>query len=113
MWIHQLISGKEYCKKRSTVIVRNHTQEKAPSSNICNYEKTAKVDRKEIKLSLEQLYQRLLVRDNCLMEDVFSYELAAVAPALFLGNGMMHKTNKAELMNALLALSLCILKTFS
>ena len=78
--------------------------------------KTAKVDRKEIKLSSEQLYQRLLasaVWDNCLMEDVFSYELAAVAPALFLGNGMMRKTNKAELMNALLALSPCVLKTYS
>ena len=51
--------------------------------------KTVKVDGKEIKLSSEQLSQRLLasaVRDNCLMEDVFSYELAAVAPALFLDN---------------------------
>ena len=78
--------------------------------------KTVKVDGKEIKLSSEQLSQRLLasaVRDNCLMEDVFSYELAAVAPALFLDNGMMHKTNKAELMNALLALSPCIIKTYS
>ena len=78
--------------------------------------KTIKVDGKEIKLSSEQLSQRLLasaVRDNCLMEDVFSYELAAVAPALFLGNGMMRKTSKAELMNALLALSPCVLKTYS
>ena len=34
--------------------------------------------------------QRLLAsatRDMCSMEDVFSYELAAVAPALFLDNG--------------------------
>ena len=77
--------------------------------------KTVKVDGKEIKLSSEQLSQRLLasaVRDNCLMEDVFSYELAAVAPALFLDNGMMHKTNKAELMNALLALSPRIIKIY-
>ena len=68
---------------------------------------TVKVDGKEIKLSWEQLSQRLLAsaaRDNCLMEDTFSCELAAVAPALFLDNDMMHKTNKAELMNAPLAL---------
>ena len=77
--------------------------------------KTVKVDGKEIKLSSEQLSQRLLasaVQDNCLMEDVFSYELVVVAPALLLDNGMMHKTNKAELMNALLALSPCIIKTY-
>ena len=47
------------------------------------------------------------------MEDVFSYELATVAPALSLDNGMMRKTNKAELMNALWALSPCIVKTYS
>ena len=47
------------------------------------------------------------------MEDVFSHELAVVAPALFLGNGMMRKTNKAELMNALLTLSPCIIKIYS
>ena len=47
------------------------------------------------------------------MEDVFSYKLAAVAPALLLDNGMMRKMNKVELMNALLALSPCIMKTYS
>ena len=70
--------------------------------------KTVKVSEKEIKLLSEQLSQRLLaaaVRVNCLMEDVISYELYTVVPALFLDNGMMHKTNKAELMNALLVLS--------
>ena len=78
--------------------------------------KTIKVDGKEIKLSSEQLSQRLLasaVRDNCLMEDVFSCEVAAAVPALFLDNGMMFETNMAELMNALLALSPCIIKTYS
>ena len=78
--------------------------------------KTVKVDGKEIKLSSEQLSQRLLasaVRNTYLMEGVFSYELATVAPALFLDNGMVRKTNKAELMNALLALSPCIVKTYS
>ena len=78
--------------------------------------KTVKVDGKGIKLSSKQLSQGLLasaVRDNCLMEDVFSYELAAVAPALLLENGVMRKTNKAELINALLALSPCIIKTYS
>ena len=44
---------------------------------------------------------------------VFSYKLAVDAPALFLDNGMMRKMNKAELMNALLALSPCIMKTYS
>ena len=47
------------------------------------------------------------------MKDVFSYELLVVAPGLFLGNDMTCKTNKAELMNALLALSPCIIKTYS
>ena len=76
--------------------------------------KTVEVDGKKIKLSSEQLSQRLLasaVWDNCLMEDVFSCKLDAVVPALFLDNGMMHKTNKAELINALPALSPCIIKT--
>ena len=79
--------------------------------------RTVKVDGKEIKLSSEKLSQRLLasaVQGNCLVKDLFSYELAAVAPALFLGNGMMRKMNKAELMIALLlALSPCIIKTYS
>ena len=78
--------------------------------------KTVKVDGKEINLSLEQLSQKLLAsaaRDNCLMEDVFSYELASVAPALFLNNAMMRKTNNTELMNALLVLCPCIIKTYS
>ena len=79
--------------------------------------RTVKVDGKEIKLSSEKLSQRLLasaVQGNCLVKDVFSYELAAVAPALFLDNGMMRKMNKAELMIALLlALSPCIIKTYS
>ena len=47
------------------------------------------------------------------MEDVLSYELGAVAPALFLDNSMMHKTSMPELRNALLALSPCIVKTYS
>ena len=70
--------------------------------------RTVKVDGKEIKLSSEKLSQRLLpsaVQGNCLVKDVFSYELAAVAPALFLDNGMMRKMNKAELMIALCWLS--------
>ena len=78
--------------------------------------KTVKVDGKEINLSLEQLSQKLLAsaaRDNCLMEDVFSYELASVAPARFLNNAMMRKTNNTELMNALLVLCPCIIKTYS
>ena len=78
--------------------------------------KTVKVDGKKIKLSSKRLSQRLLAsagRDNCLMEDIFSYEQAAVAPALFLNNRMMRKTNKTELLNALLALSPCIIKAYS
>ena len=78
--------------------------------------KTVKVSGKEIKLLSEQLSQRLLasaVRVNCLMKDVISCELYTVVPALFLDNGMMLKTNKVELINALLVLSPCIIKTYS
>ena len=39
------------------------------------------------------------------MEDVILYELYTVVSALLLGNGMMRKANKAELMNAVLVLS--------
>ena len=47
------------------------------------------------------------------MEDVFSFELVAVAPGLFLDNDMTCKTNRAKFMNAPLALSPCIIKTYS
>ena len=78
--------------------------------------KIVKVDGTKIKLSSEQLSQRLLAsaaRENCFMKDIFSYKLAVVAPALFLDNGMMRKTNQAELTNAPLAFNPCIVKTYS
>ena len=46
------------------------------------------------------------------MEDVFCYEHDAVAPALFLDKGMMRKTNKAELMNAQMTLTPCIVAKY-
>ena len=58
--------------------------------------KSITVNGTELKLSSEQLSNRLLAsakRDDVLMEDVFSYELFPVAPALFMDNGMMRKTN--------------------
>ena len=78
--------------------------------------KSVEVGGKKIRLSSEQLSQRLLAsatRDMCSMEDVFSYELAAVAPALFLDNGMMRKNNMAELINALLSTIECIVASYS
>ena len=59
---------------------------------------------KEIRLSSEQLSQRLLgsVRDPYFIPDALSYELSAVAPSLFFDDGQMRKHNKADLMNELL-----------
>ena len=71
--------------------------------------KSVEVGGKKIRLSSEQLSQRLLASAT----RVFSYELAAVAPALFLDNGMMRKNNKAELMNALLSTIECIVASYS
>ena len=66
--------------------------------------KSVKVGDKEIRLSSEQLSQRLFasVRDQTLIPDALSYELSAVAPSLFLDDGQMRKNNKADLMNDVL-----------
>ena len=58
-------------------------------------------------MSSDQLCQRLqayVVRDEALLSEIFSHELAGVAPSLFLDNGEMRKNNKAEIMNEILLL---------
>ena len=67
--------------------------------------KTIQVDGKELRLSSDQLSQRLLAsvtKDDVPLSEIFSYELSAVAPSLFLDNGEMRKNNKSDLMNELL-----------
>ena len=65
--------------------------------------KSVNVDGNEVRLSSENLSQRLLaaVRDKESLTEVFSFELSAVAPYLFYDDGQMRKNNKAELMNVL------------
>ena len=72
-----------------------------------------KIDGKEIIIGTIISETVCISCSGQLMEDVLSCELGAVAPALFLDNSMMHKTSMPELRNALLALSPCIVKTYS
>ena len=70
--------------------------------------KPIKVDEIAVQMSSDQLSQRLLssvVRDKSPLLEIFSYELSAVAPALFHNNGETRKTNKAALMNAIIIVS--------
>ena len=62
------------------------------------------VDGSEVRLSSENLSQRLLaaVRDKESLTEAFSFELSAVVPSIFYDDGQMRKNNKAELMNVLL-----------
>ena len=69
--------------------------------------KTIKVGETVVQMSSDQLSQRLLasvVRDETPLSEIFSHELAGVAPSLFLHNGEMRKNNKAEIMNEILRL---------
>ena len=58
--------------------------------------RSVKVDGKEVQISSDQLYQRLLasvMRNGSPLSEVFSFELSAVAPSLFYDNGQMRKNN--------------------
>ena len=77
--IEKRILQKVVNKSLSEIIFKKKDQ----AQTFAIMRKTVKVDRKEIKLSSEQLSQRQspAVQDNCLMEYAFSYKVVAAAPA--------------------------------
>lgn len=62
--------------------------------------KAIQVNKKEIRMSSPELYQRLL-SIACISgspdADIFAYELASVAPCLFQDEGIMRKSQKSQL----------------